>query len=41
MNGKLNALVLGYASAIISGFGMLLLGIAGNLGIYEGAVEMM
>jgi len=41
MNGKLNALALGYASAITSAFGMFLLGIAGNIGIYEGATEMM
>jgi hypothetical protein len=37
----LNALALGYASAIISAASMLLLGILGNIGIYTGAVEMM
>jgi heme/copper-type cytochrome/quinol oxidase subunit 2 len=41
MAGKLNALALGYASAILSAICMLLLGILGNLGIYTGAVEMM
>ena len=41
MNGKLNALALGYAGAITPAFGMFLLGIAGNIGIYEGAVKMM
>ena len=38
---KLHALNLGYAGAIVSALVMLLLGILGNLGIYEGAVEMM
>lgn len=38
---KLNALALGYAAAILSAVGMLLLGIGGNIGIYTGAVEMM
>lgn len=37
----LNALALGYAGAIISAVGMLLLGILGNLGLYAGAVAMM
>ncbi len=37
----LNTLALGYAGAIISATFMLLLGILGNLGIYEGAVAMM
>jgi hypothetical protein len=41
MDNRLNALALGYAGAIISGIGMLLLGILGNLGIYTGAVGMM
>lgn len=41
MNNKLNVLALGYAGAIASGLGMLVLGIAGNIGIYEGAVKMM
>jgi len=38
---KLNALALGYASAILAALSMLILGIFGNLGIYMGAVEMM
>ena len=38
---KLNALTLGYAGAIVSAAGMLLLGILGNLKIYSGAVTMM
>lgn len=37
----LNALALGYAGAIISAAGMLLLGVLGNLGLYSGAVAMM
>lgn len=38
---KLNSLALGYAAAIISAIGMLLLGILGNLEVYTGAIEMM
>jgi len=41
MNTKLNALVFGYATALIAAIIMLALGILGNLGIYLGAVEMM
>lgn len=41
MNNKLSPLGLGYAAAIIAALGMLLLGILGNIGLYEGAVEMM
>lgn len=41
MNNKLDLLALGYAGAAVSALSMLLLGISGNLGIYEGAVEMM
>jgi ABC-type antimicrobial peptide transport system permease subunit len=41
MNNKLNILVFSYALAIVSALGMFLLGIAGNIGIYEGAVKMM
>lgn len=41
MDTKLNALVFGYTSAITAAIGMLILGIAGNMGVYEGAVEMM
>lgn len=41
MDKKLNSLTLGYAAAIVSALGMLLLGILGNLGIYVSAVEAM
>lgn len=38
---KLNSLALGYAGAILSALGMLIMGILGNLGIYTKAVEHM
>jgi hypothetical protein len=38
---KLDELIFGYAAAIVSAAAMLLLGIAGNLGIYTGAAGMM
>ena len=38
---KLDALTLGYAGAILSALGMLIMGILGNLGIYTKAVEQM
>lgn len=38
---KINELALGYASGIVFGLSMLVLSIAGKLGIYTGAVEMM
>ncbi|HLD28421.1 MAG TPA: hypothetical protein VJB67_02315 [Patescibacteria group bacterium] len=41
MDKKLNALSLGYAGAILSAICMLLLGVLGNLGFYNGAVERM
>lgn len=41
MKTKLNPLALGLAGAIISAAVMLLLGIIGNFGLYEGAVDMM
>lgn len=41
MNQKLNALAIGYTSAILAAAGVLLLGIAGNFGIYTGAAEQM
>ena len=41
MNGKLNALALGIASAIVAALSILILGILGVFGIYTGAVEMM
>ncbi len=41
MAKKLKELALGYAAAILSAAGMLLLGILGNIGIYAGAAEQM
>ena len=41
MGDKLNPLALGYAGALLSAAGMLLLGIMGNIGIYTSAVEAM
>jgi hypothetical protein len=41
MGKKLNVLALGYAAAVLSALCMLVLGIFGNLGIYEGAVRAM
>jgi hypothetical protein len=41
MNGKLNALAFGGAAAIVASISMLILGILGNLGFYEGGVSMM
>ncbi|MDP3900860.1 MAG: hypothetical protein Q8Q38_00760 [bacterium] len=41
MNKKLDALAVAYASAILGAALMLLLGIAGNLGVYTGAVGQM
>ena len=41
MEKKINPLALGYAAAIISTVGMLLLGILGNLDFYTGAVQIM
>ncbi len=41
MNTKLNALVLGYAAAIVAAIAMLILGILGKIGIYSNAVRMM
>ena len=41
MDKKLNALAIGYTFAIISVITMVALWIAGNLGIYTEAVEMM
>ena len=41
MGEELNELALGYAAAVISAAGMLLLGIAGNIGIYTGAAQAM
>lgn len=42
MDGKLNTVAFGAAAAIIAAFSsMLLLSVAGKLGMYTGAVEMM
>lgn len=41
MAEKLNELALGYAGAIVSAAGMLLLGIGGNMGMYAGAAQQM
>ena len=41
MTQKLNSLGLGYAFAIMAAIMMLLLGILGNLGIYESAAKLM
>ncbi len=41
MDKKLNVRALGYAAAVLSALCMLVLGVFGNLGIYEGAVEAM
>ena len=41
MKAKLNPRALGVSGAVVSAAVMLLLGILGNMGIYEGAVEMM
>ena len=41
MANKLNGKALGYSLAIVSALCMLLLGIAGNLGWYQGMVDAM
>jgi len=41
MTEKLKELALGYAGAIVSAAGMLLLGIGGNAGFYAGAAQQM
>lgn len=41
MKEKLNSLAFGSAAAIVAAFSMLVLSVAGKLGIYLGAVEMM
>ncbi len=41
MKQKLNAKAWGYSLAILSGVGMLLMGVLGNLGIYLTGVEAM
>ena len=41
MNGKLNTLAFGTTAAIVAAFSMLVLSVAGKIGIYIGAVEMM
>ena len=41
MKDKLNILAFGNAAAIVAALSMLVLSLAGKLGIYTGAVEMM
>jgi hypothetical protein len=41
MTGKLNSLAFGITAAIVSALSMLILGILGNIGLYEDAVYMM
>lgn len=41
MNHKLDTMAFGLSGGMIAAACMLLLGVLGNLGIYEGAVEMM
>ena len=41
MTEKLNSLALGTSAALVSALSMLILGMLGNFGLYEGAVEMM
>lgn len=41
MNEKLNSLALANSAAIVAALSMLILGIFGNIGVYQGAVEMM
>ena len=41
MKTKLNTLAFGTAAAIVAAISMLVLSVAGKLGIYTGAVEMM
>jgi hypothetical protein len=41
MTEKLNALTFGTTAAVVAALSMLILGILGYLGLYQGAVEMM
>jgi uncharacterized membrane protein YgaE (UPF0421/DUF939 family) len=41
MTEKLNSLAFGVSAAIVAALSMLILAIFGNVGIYQGAVEMM
>ena len=41
MTEKLNLLAFGVSASIVAAFSMLILGIFGNIGVYQGAVEMM
>lgn len=41
MTEKLNSLAFGAAAAIVAALSMLILGIFGNIGVYQGAVGMM
>lgn len=41
MNQQLNVSAFASAGAMVAAFSMLLLGVGGNIGIYEGAASMM
>ena len=41
MTDKLNSLALGASAAFVAALSMVILGILGNIGVYQGAVEMM
>ena len=41
MTEKLNSLAFGTSAAIVAALSMLILGIFGNIGVYQGAVKMM
>jgi hypothetical protein len=41
MTEKINTLVFALSAAIVAALSMLILGVLGNIGLYEGAVEMM
>jgi hypothetical protein len=40
MTEKLNSLAVGTSASIVAALSMLILGILGNIGVYQGAVEM-
>jgi hypothetical protein len=40
MTEKLNSLAFGTSAALVAALSMLILGILGNIGVYQGAVEM-
>jgi hypothetical protein len=41
MTEKINTLAFAVSAAIVAALSMLILGVLGNIGLYEGAVEMM